>query len=555
MNHRVGSVTGLSIIALALVAAAPYPESGDAVVASDHALASQAGIQVLKAGGNAVDACVATALAAGVVQPAGSGLGGGGFAVWSIGGEYGTLDFREMAPAEAHPELFQDADGNVMEGASRRGGLAVAIPGEPRGLAWLVREHGALTLPQVAKPAARLGIRGFELGPHLAGALERTSYDSISAAFPQDHRPGTWVQRRDLGKAIQRWSRSDGESLNVGRDAERIAAAAQEAGGILTSQDLASYEVRVREPIVVPFGDYTVVSMAPPSSGGVVLAQVLQVLAQDDLPALGVNSSAYIHRVTEAFKHAYADRARVLGDPDFVEVPFDELLEPARIEAVRDAFDPDHTLPTQAYGIGGQLPEDHGTQHISVIDANGDACALTTTVNTSFGSGVVVPDVGIILNNEMDDFVAKPGVPNAYGLVGGEENAVQAGKRPLSSTTPTLLLDGDGQVVLSIGASGGSTIISSVAQVLLNVMVFDMDPQGAVAAPRFHHQWKPEVLFLEPGIPTDVVRALEERGHTVDVRGGYSAVQAVAREGDVLQGGADPRKAGWPAALWMDRLR
>lgn len=544
---------GLCAVALGLVAAAPRPEEGEGVVASDNALASAAGAEVLAMGGNAVDAAVATALAAGVVHPAGSGLGGGGFAVFDVEGARGSLDFRETAPAAAHETLYQDDAGEVIEGISRRGGLAVATPGEPRGLAWLVREHGELSLAQVAGPAIRLARRGFPMSAHLAAGLERTEYPDVLASFPADHRAGVRVRRPELARAIKRWARSDGEALNVGPVAEAMATAAQEAGGILTAEDLAGYEVREREPIVAPFGDYTVISMAPPSSGGVVLAQVLQVVADDDLAALGHNSSAYIHRLTEAFKHAYADRARVLGDPDYSSFDTGELLTPERIDEVRRAFDPAHTLPLDAYGMAAQLPEDAGTQHISVIDTDGGSCALTTTINTTFGSGVVVPGYGLILNNEMDDFAAKAGVPNAYGLVGHAANAVGAHKRPLSSTTPTLVLDGEGNVVLSLGASGGSTIITAVTQVLLNILVFEMDPQQAVSEPRFHHQWKPDRLWLEPGFSLDVQEALAERGHEVFVRGGFSAVQAVQMHEGIARGGADPRKGGWPAGVWLQR--
>lgn len=551
MSGQSYSVWLCSVVALSLVAAAPYAETGDAMVASDHMLASRAGAEILAQGGNAVDAAVATALAAGVVQPAGSGLGGGGFATWSVSGDIGSVDFRERAPAASTADMYVGADGEVVDGLSRRGALAVAVPGEPRGLAWLVETHGTLPLTQVARPAVRLAKRGFELGPHLDRALNRTGYEAIQAEFPEEHRPGTWVKRKALGQTIARWARSGGDSLYSGTDGQALVGHVESEGGIITMEDLAAYTVQERQPIVVDFHDYTIVSMAPPSSGGVVLAQVLQVLADDDLAGMGLNSSAYIHQVAEALKHAYADRARDLGDPDFVEVPVSELISDARVQEVRRAFNPDQTLPTEAYGRGAQLPEDHGTQHISVVDAEGGACALTTTVNTSFGSGLVVPGLGLILNNEMDDFSSQPGVPNAYGLVGGMENGIEPGKRPLSSTTPTLVLDAGGNVVMAVGASGGSTIISSVIQVILNVTVFDLDPQEAVATARFHHQWKPDVLFLEPEIARDVQEALTARGHTVDVRGGYSAVQVVTASGQATAGGADPRKGGWPAGVWL----
>jgi gamma-glutamyltranspeptidase/glutathione hydrolase len=323
------------------------------------------------------------------------------------------------------------------------------------------------------------------------------------------------------------------------------------SGGILTEEDLAGYEVRVREPIVVTFGEYTVTTMPPPSSGGVVLAQMLRVLEGEDLAALGHNSSAYLHRITETMKHAYADRAHHLGDPDFVDVPVARLLSDARIAEIRAAFDPDTTLQPEAYGELIAPPVDAGTQHISVLDADGMAVALTTTINTSFGSGVVPPSVGVVLNNEMDDFSIAPGVPNAYGLIGGEANAIAPGKRPLSSMTPTVIRDGDGDVVLVVGASGGSTIISSTFQTILNVLVFDMNPADAVAAARMHHQWQPDVLMLEAEVPEDVRAGLRARGHDITVRRAFSAVQAVeAGDDGVHFGASDPRKGGRPAGAW-----
>jgi len=289
--------------------------------------------------------------------------------------------------------------------------------------------------------------------------------------------------------------------------------------------------------------------MPPPSSGGVVLLQLLAVLEPIDLAALGHNSSAYVHLLAEAFQHAYADRAHLLGDPDFVDVPVARLTSRERADEVRASIVPDTTFPPEHYGSLLAPPSDAGTEHISVIDAAGGAVALTTTINTSFGSGLVVDELGIVLNNQMDDFAVAPGVPNAFGLVGDEANAIAAGKRPLSSMTPTVVVGPDGKVVMVIGASGGGQIITATLQVLLNVLVFGMDPQEAAAAPRFHHQWMPKVLMVEPGIPLDVIQALEARGHVVQVQESFASVQLVTAAGELLAGGADPRKGGWPAAV------
>ncbi|MBW1878610.1 MAG: gamma-glutamyltransferase [Deltaproteobacteria bacterium] len=544
---------GFLVAAWVALAAAPIPERGDAMVSSSHALASEAGASVLRRGGNAADAAVATALAAGVVQPSSSGLGGGGFAIWVDRSERAALDFREVAPAAAYRDMFRTEDGVVDPTASRVGGRAVAVPGEPRGLADLLAAHGSLPPSVVAAPAIELASRGFPVGRHLHAALERTPHEGVGAllgigdALP---RPGERVRRATLAKTLKRWASSRGGFFYEGPGAAALVEAVGEAGGAITAEDLERYASTPRKPVIVQYRGYTVIGMSPPSSGGVALGQMLQVLERYDLKALGHNSSDYVHLLTETMKHVFADRARFLGDPDFVEVPVERLLSKERIGEVQRAIWPGRTFGPDHYGEPIAPHRDAGTQHISVVDAQGRAVALTTTINTSFGSGLVVGPLGIVLNNEMDDFASAPGVPNAYGLVGSEANAVAPGKRPLSSMTPTVVLDPEGEVVMALGASGGSFIISAVLQVFLDVVEFGLDPQEAVAAPRFHHQWVPDQLFLEPGFPADVQRALEARGHTLTERDGFSSVQVVLVEGDHLAGGADPRTGGWPAGVW-----
>jgi gamma-glutamyltranspeptidase / glutathione hydrolase len=538
---------------LGSVAAAPYPEWGRAVVSADHVLASQAGLAALEGGGNAVDAVIAAALAAGVVQPAGSGLGGGGFALVGLaGGDTRVLDFREVAPAGATENMYRAEDGTVISDRSRYGAYAVAVPGESRGLAELLRQHGKLTAKQVAGPAIALAEKGFLVGPHLAVALERTRLIEVQNLFSRDGAVvsrGTRVRRPRLAQTLRRWASSFGEDLYIGRGADAIQRTLAESPGAVTGQDLENYAPKPRQPITIRYGDYVVETMPPPSSGGVCLGQMLRVLDGRGLAAMGHNSSAYIHLLVEAMKHAYADRAHHLGDPDFVEVGTAGLLSDERVGVIREKFDPKQTFEAEYYGALIQSPKDAGTQHISALDADGVGAALTTTINTSFGSGVVVEELGIILNNEMDDFAAAPGVPNAYGLIGGSANAIAPGKRPLSSMTPTVVRDSEGQVVMTIGASGGSMIISSVLQVFLNVVEFGMDPQEAVAAARFHHQWQPDHIFLEGAIPEDVRRGLEERGHQTKRFELYSSVQlSLQAEGGIL-GGSDPRKGGWPAGM------
>ena len=515
------------------------------MVSSDHQLASEAGATILESGGNAVDAAVATALAAGVVQPAGSGIGGGGFAVFGSQPEdMHCLDFREVAPAAAHPDLFLDTAGEVVPLASTKTGLAVGVPGEARGLAMLLRDHGRLSPKQVARPAIRLAKNGFVTGEQLLKAASMTPMASLF----QDGAPGRgqWVQRPRLARTLKSWARSAGEALYVGPIAEDIVEATQAAGGILELSDLEAYQPVERTPLVGSYRGYTVVTMPPPSSGGAVLLQVLGALEDHDVSSLGHNSSAHLHLLAEYMQHAYADRAAVMGDPAFTEVPIENMLSDERIQAVQDRFSPTQTLERGDYGGAVAIPEDGGTHHLSVLDGDGLAVALTTTINTLFGSEVVASESGILLNNQMDDFVAKPGVPNSYGLIGRAANAVEPGKKPLSSMTPTVVFK-DGQVVLVVGASGGPFIISSTLQAISNVVDFGMTAEEAVSVPRMHHQWVPELLFVDEGIPVDVVEGLEERGHTIRQMDFFSAVQLIESSPDGFFGASDPRKGGRPA--------
>ncbi len=547
MTRRWGMVGAVATLTL-LLAVAPAPERGAALVAADHPLASRAGADVLGQGGNAVDAAVAAALSAGVVQPSGSGLGGGGFAVVHLPGRPDlSVDFREVAPRTASRDMFVK-DGVADATGAQDGGRAVAVPGEPRGLAELVKRFGRLSLAQVAAPAVAQAEDGFEVGAHLAASIGRTKYAEVTRLLSVMGHPAgrrERLVRADLGATLRRWARTGGEVFAEARGAAAITAA---TGGAVTAQDLAGYRPVDRAPLVGTFHGYTIVTMAPPSSGGVALLQALQVLDGYDLAALGHNSADTLHLLAETFQHVYADRAHHLGDPGFVAVPVERLLSEGRRDEIRRSVWPGRTFPTEHYGARIAPPNDAGTQHISVMDADGGAVALTTTINNAFGSGVVVDGMGVILNDEMDDFSVSPGTPNAYGLVGSEANTIAPGKRPLSSMTPTIVSDAEGRVVMVVGASGGPTIISATLQVVLNVLVFGLDPQEAVAAPRIHHQWLPATLSVEPGIPEDVLRGLRARGHEVVVQDAFSAVQVIVRAGDALEGGADPRKGGWPAS-------
>jgi len=533
------------------MAAAPPPAVGQqGMVAADHPLASMAGAQVMRDGGNAVDGIVAAALAAGVVQPAGSGLGGGGFAVVvSPDGEQTVLDFREIAPAASSRDMFTSSE---VANASRIGGLAVGVPGEAVGLAELHRRYGKLPFKDVVAPAMALANEGFPVGAHLGQALEEAG--DAAPALSQSlfglkwvPQRGAMVQRGNLAGTLERLSRKGAPGLMKGEIAADIVSAVQDAGGILTEADLRGYTVRQREPVVGAYRGWTVVTMPPPSSGGVVLLQVLSVLEEGEMPAS--QSAALYHRLAEAMKHAFSDRARYMGDPDRVDVPVKRLLSKERIRSIQEDFDPQRTHPPEHYGTPVDAGQDEGTQHISALDSDGLAVALTTTINTSFGSRVVAPQSGILLNNEMDDFVARPGVPNHYGLVGSEANAVSPGARPLSSMSPTILISPDGKERIVIGASGGPFIISSTLQVIINIIDFGMDPSEAVSAPRMHHQWAPNVLFVDVGTSPDSVEKLQQLGHTVTLKGFYSSVQVIRGTSEHFEGASDPRKGGWPEGV------
>jgi gamma-glutamyltranspeptidase/glutathione hydrolase len=546
------------LVSLAHAESFPPTVATRGMVAADNSVAGAEAAKVLAEGGDAVDAAVTTALVLGVVQPFASGLGGGGFAVvHRAKADDFALDFREMAPAAATAAMYRDAQDTVIPEASTRGPKAAGVPGELAGLWALHHKHGKLPWKRVVAPALRLARDGFPVG----ALLHRRIVSKLSGiktrpwlaqrfldAQGQPYAEGALLKRPALARTLAAISKGGAKALYEGKIGQALVKAMLADGGLITAEDLGKYTVKQRPLVRGDWRGYEVISMPPPSSGGAVLLQVLKVLEPVDLAALGHNSSAYLHRLAEALKHAFADRAAVMGDPDFTPVPLDALLSAEAITRVQKAFRPDQTLSQGAYGQPFTLPKDGGTSHFSVVDAEGNAVALTTTINTSFGSHYIAGTTGMLLNNEMDDFVAKPGVPNAYGLIGRESNAIAPGKRPLSSMTPTIVLK-DGEVVLVVGASGGPTIITGTLQVLLNVLAFKMDVRAAVEAPRVHHQWVPERLAVEPGVAKDVLDALRRRGHTVKPWRRYTSVQAITRTKAQLQGACDPSKLGEPAGV------
>ncbi len=537
---------------------APSATGTRAAVAADHPLASQTGIDILQAGGNAVDAAVAVGLVLGVVNPFGSGIGGGGFAVYSdaSGAERVALDFRETAPSGATRDMYVE-DGTVVSGLSTRGGLAVAVPGEIAGWWALHQRFGALDWQSVVEPALRLARDGFESGSllpeRLASAIQR-GHTAVPGAFTSDGEleAGSIVTRPQLASTLNAVATGGAEAFYEGDVAHAIAEEVREAGGIITTEDLASYAVRWLEPIRTEYQGYEVLGMPPPSSGGVAIGEALRAIElhheRNTEFVINPDDAASAHLIVETLAHVFADRARLLGDPDFFDVPVSELLSDERAAEICDAFEDANTLTPGAYGPVMEPPEDGGTSHFSIIDGDGNAIAVTSTVNTSFGSGVVGSTTGIIYNNEMDDFSAQPGSPNAYGLVGSEANAIAPGKRPLSSMSPTIVLR-DGAPVASLGGSGGPKIITSTLLVLLRVIDQNLTLAEAVAAPRLHHQWLPFVLFSESPAGSDLRAGLVSRGHDLRDYGWASAVQAVWRAGGRIEAASDYRKHGAPA-VW-----
>jgi gamma-glutamyltranspeptidase/glutathione hydrolase len=549
------------------IAAAETYERG--VVAADHPLASEAGAEMLRKGGNVVDAAVATAFALSVVRPESCGLGGGGFMViWDASARRAVaIDYRERAPRQSHRDMFVKHGGPAPAGASSvEGGLAVAVPGDVAGLCLALEAYGTLDRKTVLSPALRLARDGFTVDQTFVASQAEVLRDFAAdtgraqqhaALFRQYLNGGRQPAVGDrfqspLADVLQRIADEGPAGFYRGPVAEAIVAAVRAQGGVITHEDLRDTTAVVREPLTGQYAGYDIVTMPPPSSGGVALLETLGILAawershpNQSLLQLGHNRPAMVQLITEALKHAFADRAAFLGDGDFVDVPVGTLLDRGRAERLAATLSLERTQPAEAYGRFAPR-EDHGTSHLCVIDAAGNAVACTETINTTYGSYVVVPEFGIVLNNQMDDFAAIPGQPNAFGLLQGEANAVAPGKKPLSSMTPTILVQ-DGRAVLVLGASGGPRIISSTLQVLLNVVRFGMIPEAAVEAPRFHHQWLPEELLLEPRLAAEVAEQMERRGHVTRVRAELSVTQAAGRSANGVRGASDSRKGGRPA--------
>ncbi len=520
------------------------------MVASEHHLASQIGLNILEQGGNAVDAAVAVGFALAVVLPNAGNIGGGGFMMYyDVDSQDSVaLDFREMAPSGAHRDVYLDANGEVIDGKSLFTHYAVGVPGTVAGLEHALQQWGTMPLHQVMQPAIDLAENGFVVSETLAKVLLSSAknmgqWPATTAIFWRDGAPlksGDVLVQKDLANSLRHIAKQGSYAFYQGDIARRIAKEMEPYPGAITLKDLASYQAIEREPVTGTYRGYEVVTMPPPSSGGAHLVQMLNMLERWPLGDWGHNSAQSVHHMAESMKLAYADRAEYLGDPDFVDIPLEGLISKAYADELAKKITGTAT-PAQHIKPGNPLPfESDQTTHYSIMDKDGNAVAVTYTLNTNFGTGIVAEGTGILLNNEMDDFSAKPGVANAYGLVGGEANAVAPGKRPLSSMTPTLLLK-DGQPVLVTGSPGGARIITTVLQTVTNLVDYDMNPAESASALRVHHQWTPDELRVEQGFNTDTTRLLEEKGHTVNVKASMGRTQTVQREGDVLWGYSDPR--------------
>lgn len=532
-------VIALTLLFLAPLSAAPIRpvHAPHAMVVSVHELASRAGVEIMQAGGNAVDAAVATGFALAVVYSEAGNLGGGGFMlIRTADGKTRFIDYREKAPAAATANMYLDSQGHLMPDASLVGYKAVGVPGSVAGMVYAGKKYGKLPLDRVMAPAIKLARDGFPL----AWEDARDFHDRHLAEFPESHhifqrdgnyyKAGEIFRQPELARTLERIA-ANPDDFYHGAMARELAASVQKGGGLVTADDLAHYEVKEREPIKGTYRGYEVVSAPPPSSGGVALIEMLNILEGYDLAKLGNRSAESMHLTLEAFRRAFFDRAEFLGDPDFTKIPVAQLIDKRYAGAWRETIDPkrasiskDLRRPAifsqlEQYAVLHPQPfearDTPHTTHYSVVDPDGNAVAVTTTLNDDFGSRVTAEGLGFLLNDEMDDFAAKPGEPNLYGLVQGPANAVGPGKRPLSSMTPTIVLK-DGKLFLVLGSPGGARIITTVANILMSVVDYGMNIQESVNAPRFHNQWLPDVSYVEQWFSPDTVRILGEMGHKIE---------------------------------------
>lgn len=526
-----------------------------AVVVTAEKRASQVGRDILKQGGNAVDAAVAVQFALAVTLPRAGNIGGGGFMViYLADGTNRTLDFREQAPMRADADMYM-RDGEYVPKLSREGVLAAGVPGVVDGMVKVLDEYGTLSLKEVMQPAIELAQDGYPLSYKQADAMNSyrkffLKYDGTARYFLKsdstDWQEEELFRQIDLARTLRRIAERGRAGFYEGKTADLIVEEMERQGGLISHEDLQDYESVWRDPVQASFKGYDLHIMPPPSSGSIAIAQILEMLKPYDLKGMGFNSAKYVHLVTEAMRRAFADRAYFLGDPDFIDIPQAELINPSYNRQRMESFSWDNASSSDDIGHGDiPFPESTETTHYSIVDEDGNAVAVTTTLNGSFGNKVVVNEAGFFLNNEMDDFTAEPGEPNMFGLIQGEANAIEPGKRMLSSMSPTIVTRND-SVRMVLGAAGGPRIITATLHNFLNMAVFEMDPGQAIASPRFHHQWMPDKLYYEKfGLSPDTRKILEEKGHTLAPSDGLGRAHTIFVEKDTLKYGApDPRGDG-----------
>lgn len=526
-------------------------EQKHAMVVSARQEASDIGIEIMKKGGNAFDAMVATDMALAVCFPFAGNIGGGGFMVYRLAdGKTGSLDYREKAPEASTEKMYQDEDGNIIEGLSTDGALAVGVPGTVAGMYEAHKKFGKLSWKEVVQPAVELAANGFLVTEKQAATLNfyRKDFERVNTAkilFDKKWNAGDTIKQPALAERLKEIQLKGRDGFYKGNTAEKIAQFVQQNGGILTVEDLNAYEPVWRDPVEFSFREFKITTMGPPSSGGIVLAQILKTLEKYPLASLQHNSVPYIQLLTEAERRAYADRAHYLGDPDFVKIPLKQLIDDDYLMKRMENYDPAKATLSSDISHGRiEWTESDETTHYSIVDTEGNAVAVTTTVNGAYGSKLYSNELGFFFNNEMDDFSAKPGSPNMFGLIGGKANKIEPGKRMLSSMTPTIVSK-NGELHMVLGSPGGSTIITTVLQTFLNQTVFNMNMQEAVAAPRFHHQWLPDEIIFEPGgFSANTITELKKMGYIISERRSVilGKMDAILRlENGELEAGADPR--------------
>lgn len=525
------------------------------MVASDNKEATEAGLKILKDGGNAIDAAVTIGFTMAATYPRAGNLGGGGFMLIYLADsrEVIAIDYREKAPKAVTRDMFLDKDGNVDKEKSRHSYLAAGVPGTVAGLSLALEKYGTIPLKKALKPAIKYAKNGLDVNYELSSSLKsvkermKKSPDAYNTFFKEDgdsYDIGEKIVQKDLAWSLKQINKHGPDAFYNGKIAEKIVSDMNENDGLITADDLSSYKPVIRKPIYGTYRGYEIYSMPPPSSGGIHLIQILNMLEHFDISNIGHNNSRSVHIIAEAMKLAYADRSKYLGDSDFVQVPISELTSKKYAKYLSKKINLNKSTPSKNIGPGNPyIAGGNDTTHFTVIDKSGNVVSNTYTINFSYGSKIMAKGTGILLNNEMDDFSAKPGVPNAYGLVGGEFNAIEPEKRMLSSMSPTIVLK-DKKPFLATGSPGGSRIITTVLHIISNVIYHKMNIATATASPRFHHQWLPDILFMESGFSNDTNKILEKKGHEIKVGRAMGSTQSIMKIGDYYYGYSDPRRAG-----------